>query len=86
MSERGNPENIQSNGKSPGERKKCFRMWQVLAGASNLPPDAVQSHEHTLHTYTQLPDIREKARGGERERARERERDRAREKERYRDS
>lgn len=41
-------------------------MWQVLAGASNLPPDAVQSHEHTLHTYTWLPDIIR-----ERERARE---------------
>ena len=41
-------------------------MWQVFAAATNLPPDAVQSHEHTLHTYRWLPDIirkRERERG-----------------------
>lgn len=42
-------------------------MLQVFNGASNLPPDAFQSHKHTLHAYTQLPDIiRER---GARERA-----------------
>lgn len=57
LEQKREPWEVPSNGKSPGERIKCFRMLQVLNGASNLPPDAFQSHKHTLHAYTQLPDI-----------------------------
>lgn len=63
-----------SNSKSPGERKKRFRMRQVCAGASNLPPDAIKVHKCTLHIYTQTHSYhisqngaRERERGGGRE-------------------
>lgn len=66
LEQKREPWEVPSNGKSPGERIKCFRMLQVLNGASNLPPDAFQSHKHTyMHTHScQISSERE-----ERERA-----------------
>lgn len=60
-----------SNSKSPGERKKRFRMRQVCAGASNLPPDAIKVHityihTNTVTTYHRTEREREREEGGER--------------------
>lgn len=53
LSQRGNPKNIRVTVKALVREKKHFRMRQVCAGASNLPPDAIKVHKCTLHIYTQ---------------------------------
>lgn len=79
MSITGNPKTIHVKALV---REKCFRMWQVLVGASNMPPDAVQYHTSSQYIHQQLPDImketkKRKGGGKKRENERENERERA---------